>query len=80
MFLEIITPDKSIFSGRVKLIRLPGTKGTFEILNQHAPIISTLEKGKIKVLDENDQELFFEINGGVVENKDDKIVILAESV
>lgn len=80
MFLEIITPDKSVFSGQVKLVQLPGTKGTFEILNHHAPIISTLEKGKIKVVDANNQELFFEIDGGVVENKDNKIIILAESV
>ena len=80
MFLEIITPDKSIFSGQAKVIQLPGTKGTFEILSHHAPIISTLEKGKIKVVDENDQEHFFEINGGVIENKDNKIIILAESL
>lgn len=80
MLLEIITPDKTVFSGQVKLVQLPGTKGTFEILSNHAPIISTLEKGKIKVVDLNDKELFFEVNGGVIENKDNKIVILAESV
>lgn len=80
MLLEIITPDKSVFSGQVKLVQLPGTKGTFEILSHHAPIISTLEKGKIKVVDATGQELFFEITGGVIENKDNKIVILAESV
>ena len=47
MFLEIITPDKNIFEGEVKLVQVPGSKGTFEILKNHAPIISTLEKGKI---------------------------------
>jgi F-type H+-transporting ATPase subunit epsilon len=80
MLLEIITPDKSIYSGKVKLVQLPGTKGTFEIMNNHAPIISTLNKGKIKVIDETDQELFFEVDGGVIENKDNKIIVLAESV
>lgn len=80
MVLEIITPDKKVFSGRVKLIQVPGTKGTFEILIHHAPIISTLEKGKVKVVDENDKEHFFEVNGGIIENKDNKIIILAESV
>ncbi len=80
MLLEIITPDKSIYSGKVKLVQLPGTKGTFEIMNNHAPIISTLNKGKIKVIDETDQELFFEVDGGVAENKDNKIIVLAESV
>jgi F-type H+-transporting ATPase subunit epsilon len=80
MLLEIITPDKSVYSGKVKLIQLPGSKGTFEILNHHAPIISTLETGKIKVIEEDGTELFFEIDGGIVENKDNKIIVLAESV
>lgn len=80
MKLEILTPDIRIYSGQVKLVQLPGSKGSFEILNNHAPIISTLEKGKIKVVEETGQILFFEIDGGVVENNDDKIIVLAESV
>ncbi|MDP2115063.1 MAG: hypothetical protein Q8K69_13500 [Bacteroidota bacterium] len=50
------------------------------MLNHHAPIISTLEKGKIKVVEESGKILFFEIEGGVIENKDNKIIVLAESV
>lgn len=80
MILEIITPDKKVYSGQVKLVQLPGTKGSFEIMKHHAPIISTLEKGKIKVEEENGQVLFFEIEGGIVENKDNKIIVLAESI
>lgn len=80
MKLEIITPDKKIYSGTVKLVQLPGSKGNFEILDHHAPIISTLEKGKIKVEEESGQVLFFEVEGGIVENKDNKIIVLAESV
>ncbi|MEI8112953.1 MAG: ATP synthase F1 subunit epsilon [Bacteroidia bacterium] len=80
MVLEILTPDKKIYSGKVKLVKLPGTKGTFELLKNHAPIISTLEKGTIKVVEENGNELFFEVDGGVAENKDNKIIVLAESV
>lgn len=80
MLLEIITPDKTIYSGKVKLVQLPGNIGSFEILNNHAPIISTLEKGKIKVEEESGEILFFEVDGGVVENKDNKIIVLAESV
>ena len=80
MLLEIITPDKKIFSGEVKLIKVPGSKGTFEILKNHAPIISTLDKGTIKVIGLDDKEQFFEINGGVIENKANKIIVLAESV
>jgi len=80
MFLEIITPDKKIYSGEVKLVQLPGSIGSFEILKNHAPIISTLEKGKIKVVEETGQILFFEVDGGIVENKDNKIIVLVESI
>jgi F-type H+-transporting ATPase subunit epsilon len=79
MHLEIITPDKKIFEGEVKLIQLPGSKGGFEMLKNHAPIISTLEKGTIKIQDENDKEQFFEVDGGVIENKSNKIIVLVES-
>ena len=80
MYLEIITPDKKIFEGEVKLIQLPGSKGGFEILNNHAPILSTLEKGTIKIRDKNDKERFFEVDGGVIESKSNKIIVLIESV
>jgi F-type H+-transporting ATPase subunit epsilon len=80
MQLEIITPDKSIYSGKVKLVQVPGSKGSFEILANHAPVISVLEKGRIKVEAESGEVLFFEVDGGVVENKDNKIIVLAESL
>jgi len=79
MYLEIITPDKKVFEGEVKLIQLPGSKGGFEILKNHAPIISTLEKGVIKIKDQNNEEQLFEVDGGVVENKANKIIVLVES-
>lgn len=80
MHLEIITPDKKIYEDEVNLIQLPGSKGGFELLKNHAPIISTLDKGTIKVRDKNNQEHFFEIDGGVIENKSNKIIVLVESV
>ena len=79
MFLEIITPDKKVFSGEVKLIQLPGAKGAFEILTNHAPIISTLNKGKIKYIDMSNKTIYVDVNGGIVESKDNKIIVLAES-
>ncbi len=79
MHLEIITPDKKVFEGEVKLVQVPGSKGKFEILKNHAPIISTLEKGTIKVQDMSGKELFFEIDGGVIENKSNNIIVLIES-
>lgn len=79
MFLEIITPDKKIFEGNVKLVKLPGSKGTFEILKNHAPIVSMLDKGVLKVIEENGEEHLFEVNGGVIENKANKIIVLVEN-
>jgi F-type H+-transporting ATPase subunit epsilon len=78
MKLEIITPDRNIFTGEVNLVQLPGIDGSFEILNNHAPLISVLKKGKVKIRDANDQEKFFEVNGGVIEVLRNKVLILAE--
>ncbi len=80
MIVEIITPDKKVFAGEANLVLVPGAKGAFEILNNHAPIISTLGKGRVKVIDSGNTEHFFDIDGGLVENKGNKIIILAESV
>ena len=78
MNLEIINPDKTIFSGEVDLVQLPGKDGSFEILNNHAPLISVLKEGKVKVTDKSKNTQFFEIKGGVIEVLRNKILILAE--
>ncbi len=79
MLLEISRPDKNIFQGEVSLVQLPGLDGSFEILNNHAPMISILAEGKIKIKkDSGQQEEFFDIKGGVLEVKKNKVVILAE--
>jgi F-type H+-transporting ATPase subunit epsilon len=80
MQLEIITPDQKIFTGEVKLVKVPGSKGSFEILKNHAPIISTLENGEIKIIDLHDRIIYYDISGGVIEAKQNNIIILAESV
>ncbi len=79
MLLEIVTPDKKIFSGEITLVKVPGTSGSFEVLKNHAPIISTLEKGTVKVIDEEKNEHQFEIDKGVIEVNKNKIIILAEN-
>lgn len=79
MQLEIITPDKKVFEGEVISVQVPGTKGQFQMLNNHAPIISTLLNGKVKI-NTGKEEQVFDVKGGVVEMLKNKIVILAESV
>ncbi len=80
MFLEIITPEQTVFSGEISLIKVPGTKGSFEVLNNHAPIISTLDKGDIKIITRGDEEKHFSIVGGVIEVRDNKIIVLGDFV
>jgi F-type H+-transporting ATPase subunit epsilon len=80
MYLEIVTPDKKIFSGDVDSVKLPGAEGSFGILNNHAPIIASLKRGVVKITDTKKQIENFEINGGVVEVLNNKIIVLAESI
>jgi len=80
LHLEIITPEKVLFSGDIKIIKLPGALGSFEILNNHAPLISTLIKGKIKVKEMNGLITYFEINSGLVEVSYNEISVLVESM
>ena len=77
MKLEITTPEKRLFEGEADLVQLPGIDGLFEILNNHAPMISALGKGKVKIGNNNEFN-FIEINGGVVEVLNNKILVLAE--
>lgn len=76
MYLEILTPESKIYSGEITLVSLPGTKGAFEIMNNHAPMISTLEAGSIKVIDAAGQTQFFPIKRGVIECLDNQIHLL----
>ena len=78
MLLDILTPEKLLFEGEIKSIKLPGTNGEFEILNKHAPIISTLSKGEICVTNTNNDKEKFNINGGVIEMQNNKIIVLAD--
>ena len=80
MKIEIITPDKKIFEGDIKSVRVPGKKGSFQVLKDHAPIISTLDNGPVIIVDMNNIETVFEINGGVIEVRANRIILLAESV
>jgi F-type H+-transporting ATPase subunit epsilon len=80
MKIEIITPDRKVFEGDIKSVRVPGKKGSFQVLKDHAPIVSTLENGPVIIVDQNGNESIFEINGGVIEVKANKIILLADSV
>jgi F-type H+-transporting ATPase subunit epsilon len=79
MYLEIITPEKKVYSGEVEAIKLPGAEGSFGILKNHAPLIATLKQGTVKVTEVSKKIENFVINGGVVEVLHNKVTVLAEA-
>jgi F-type H+-transporting ATPase subunit epsilon len=76
MQLEILTPNGRRFSGEVRSVILPGASGSFEVLNNHAPLISNLDKGVIRVRAEGQDEQRFEVDGGLVEVLHNRINVL----
>lgn len=77
MHVDILSPDKSLYSGNATMVNLPGKDGSLGILENHAPLITTLRKGSIR-LTGSEGEKTFEVNGGVVEVNHNKVIILAE--
>jgi F-type H+-transporting ATPase subunit epsilon len=79
MNLEILTPEKKLFSGEVYGVQMPGISGSFEVLEKHAPLVSALKAGRIKVLkDKQSHFSFFDIQGGFVEVLNNKVIVLVE--
>jgi len=86
MTLEILTPEKKLYSGDVYGVQMPGISGSFEVLEKHAPIVSALKAGRVKILKDkagasssNPQHVtFIDIQGGFVEVIQNKVTILVE--
>jgi F-type H+-transporting ATPase subunit epsilon len=93
MILEIVSPEAKLFSGEITSISLPGVDGYFQMLNNHAPIVSLLQKGIVKITASsfnfdseseglftkvNDQNYTLAINSGTIEMKDNKVIVLAD--
>jgi F-type H+-transporting ATPase subunit epsilon len=78
MYLEIISPEKTLYEGDVLSVVLPGTDGSFGVLKNHAAMISSLKEGSIKIIEADKREIQFEIKGGTAEVLQNNIIILAE--
>jgi F-type H+-transporting ATPase subunit epsilon len=82
MNLEILTPEKKLYSGEVYGVQMPGISGSFEVLDKHAPLISALKPGRIKVLKDKStgaaSQTFFDVQGGFVEVLNNKVTVLVE--
>ena len=79
MNLEILTPERKLYSGEVFAVQMPGISGSFEVLDKHAPLVSALKAGRVKVLKDKQQHaIFFDIQGGFVEVLNNKVTVLVE--
>ena len=78
MKIKITKPDSVLYEGSATLVQLPGTGGKFEILNDHAPIISSLAQGQLRLVDEGGAEHLFDIRGGVVKSQRNEMLILVQ--
>ena len=92
MYLEIVSPEATLFAGEVTAVTVPGIDGEFQMLNNHAPIVSLLQEGKVRikgniVLDEvhgdkfskaSNGDTILEISSGTVEMKNNKVIVLAD--
>lgn len=76
MYLKIINPEKILFDQKIVKVTLPGKEGAFQVLNNHAPIISFLTKGEIKAYTSAKKPVIFNINNGVAKVNDNEIVVL----
>lgn len=79
MKLSIITPDQPVFEGDITSVTVPGSAGAFEVLENHAPIVSTLESGKVIIRTGKGEDIVH-IIGGVVEVINNNVTVLAEGI
>ena len=83
MYIEIITPDEKFFEGEVESATFPGIDGSFQVLNNHAPLISTLGKGDIRftrIVEKKHEETHVLVEGGIVEVLNNRVSVLAEKI
>jgi F-type H+-transporting ATPase subunit epsilon len=78
MNLQILTPNGKTYSGEVIGVQMPGITGSFEVLNNHAPLVSALKAGKIKILVNKTQNDFFQIEEGFVEVLNNQVTVMVE--
>lgn len=80
LYLEIVTPSRIIFSGYVKSVTVPGELGSFQILYNHAPIISNLSIGELKVVNDKEESEYYAANGGFVMVMKNRVTVISDSI
>jgi F-type H+-transporting ATPase subunit epsilon len=80
MNISVLTPDKEIFQGAITSVKVPGSLGQFQVLKNHAPIVSSLEKGNVTIVKENGEKMTFGIKGGFIEVLNNEVSLLVQGV
>ena len=78
MHISVLTPDKEIFDGQITSVKVPGVSGQFEVLNNHAPIVSALGEGQVRLIQENGEKISFGIEKGFIEVLKNKVALLVQ--
>jgi len=80
MNLLVLTPDQEVFNGQIQSVKVPGINGQFEILKDHAPLVSALGKGEVRILGEKGEKTLFQIENGFIEVLQNEVSILVQGV
>lgn len=80
MNISVLTPDRTIFEGEIKSLKVPGVNGEFEILDRHAALVSALGNGNVRILEANGERRVFGIEKGFVEILNNNISLLVQGV
>jgi F-type H+-transporting ATPase subunit epsilon len=80
MNISILSPDKDIFQGAIQSVKVPGTGGQFEVLKNHAPIVSSLMTGQVRLIKEDGSKMIFKIKGGFIEVLNNEVTLLVQGV
>ncbi len=80
MDITVLTPDKEVFNGQITSVKVPGVGGQFEVLNNHAPMVSALEAGEVRLIKQGGEKFTFSIEKGFIEVLNNKIALLVQGV
>ncbi len=80
MNLIVLTPEKEIYQGKVTSVKVPGINGSFEILNNHAPIVAALGNGDVRIIDDKNEKIVFNIKKGFIEVLKNEVSLLVQGV
>ncbi len=80
MNLVVLTPEKEVYTGSIKSVKVPGTNGQFEVLNGHAAIVAALGEGEVRIIEDNGSKKTFNIEKGFIEVLKNEVALLVQGV